>query len=124
MSQTPEPWRGQRAHTRAPARRPRQAVRSARRPPRREETDPAPGHPAMKIAMLTTAGQRCGIASYSEALVAGLRTLPDTDVQVIPIAVGEQPASHYEEQAARLNAPDVDLVHIQHESSLWGFPTP
>jgi glycosyltransferase involved in cell wall biosynthesis len=78
----------------------------------------------MKIAMLTTAGQRCGIASYSEALVAGLRTLPDTDVRVIPIAVGEQPASHYEEQAARLNAPDVDLVHIQHEFSFWGFPTP
>jgi len=78
----------------------------------------------MKIAMLTTAGQRCGIASYSEALVDGLRRLPDTDVQVVPIAVGEQPASHYEEQAARLNAPDVDLVHIQHEYSFWGFPTP
>jgi glycosyltransferase involved in cell wall biosynthesis len=78
----------------------------------------------MKIAMLTTAGQRCGIASYSAALVAGLKTLPDTDVQVIPIAVGEQPPSHYEEQAAQLNAPDVDVVHIQHEFSFWGFPTP
>jgi len=78
----------------------------------------------MKIAMLTTAEERCGIASYSAALVASLRTLPDTDVQVIPIRVGEQPASHYEEQAALLNAPDVDLVHIQHEFSFWGFPTP
>jgi len=78
----------------------------------------------MKIAMLTTVGERCGIASYSAALVSSLRALPETDVQVIPIAVGEQPASHYEAQAEQLNAPDVDVVHIQHEFSFWGFPTP
>jgi glycosyltransferase involved in cell wall biosynthesis len=78
----------------------------------------------MKIAMLTTAGERCGIASYSAALVASLKALPDTDVQVVPIRVGPQPPSHYEEQAARLNAPDVDVVHIQHEFSFWGFPMP
>jgi glycosyltransferase involved in cell wall biosynthesis len=78
----------------------------------------------MKIAMLTTAGERCGIASYSAALVASLRALPDTEVRVVPIAAGEQSASHYEEQAAQLNAPDVDLVHIQHEFSFWGFPLP
>jgi glycosyltransferase involved in cell wall biosynthesis len=78
----------------------------------------------MKIAMLTTVGPRCGIASYSAQLVASLRALPDTDVQVIPIEVGEQPPSHYETQARQLNAPDVDVVHIQHEFSFWGFPTP
>ncbi len=78
----------------------------------------------MKIAMLTTVGERCGIASYSAALVASLRALPETDVQVIPIAVGEQAASHYEAQAEQLNAPDVDVVHIQHEFSFWGFPMP
>ena len=78
----------------------------------------------MKIAMLTTVGQRCGIAAYSAQLVASLRALPDTDVEIVPIAVGEQPASHYEEQARALNAPDVDVVHIQHEFSFWGFPTP
>lgn len=78
----------------------------------------------MKIAMLTTVDQRCGIASYSAALVASLRALPDTDVEVIPIAVGEQPVAHYEAQAEELNAPDVDVVHIQHEFSFWGFPTP
>jgi glycosyltransferase involved in cell wall biosynthesis len=78
----------------------------------------------MKIAMLTTVGERCGIASYSAALVASLRALPDTDVQVVPIAVGEQPASHYEAQAEQLNAPDIDVVHIQHEFSFWDFPTP
>jgi glycosyltransferase involved in cell wall biosynthesis len=78
----------------------------------------------MKIAMLTTVGQRCGIASYSAQLVASLRALPDTDVQVIPIDAGEQPPSHYEMQARQLNAPGVDVVHIQHEFSFWGFPTP
>jgi glycosyltransferase involved in cell wall biosynthesis len=78
----------------------------------------------MKIAMLTTVGQRCGIAAYSAQLVASLRALPDTDVEVVPIDVGEQPASHYEEQARALNAPDVDVVHIQHEFSFWGFPSP
>lgn len=78
----------------------------------------------MNIAMVTTAGQRCGIASYSEALVAALRDLPDTRVRVVPIAVGEQPMSHYEAQARQLNAPDVDVVHVQHEFSFWGFPIP
>jgi len=78
----------------------------------------------MKIAMLTTVGERCGIASYSAALVASLRALPETDVEVIPISVGAQPAWHYEVQAQQLNAPGVDVVHIQHEFSFWGFPTP
>lgn len=78
----------------------------------------------MNVAMLTTADQRCGIASYSAALTAALRTLPDTSVQVVPITVGEQPPDHYQAQAARLNAPDVDVVHIQHEFSFWGFPVP
>ena len=78
----------------------------------------------MNIAMVTTAGERCGIASYSEALVAALRGLPDTNVRVIPIAVGEQPMAHYEAQARQLNAADVDVVHVQHEFSFWGFPMP
>jgi glycosyltransferase involved in cell wall biosynthesis len=74
--------------------------------------------------MVTTAGQRCGIASYSAALIAALQTLPGTDVELMAIAVGEQEPSHYEQQAAQLNASDADLVHIQHEFSFWGFPTP
>jgi glycosyltransferase involved in cell wall biosynthesis len=74
--------------------------------------------------MVTTAGQRCGIASYSAALIDALGTLPDTDVQLMPIVVGEHESSHYEQQASQLNASDADLVHIQHEFSFWGFPTP
>src|SRR5581483_6466750 len=74
----------------------------------------------MKVAMLTTVGERCGIAAYTRALIEGLKTLPDLEVVVVPITEGRQPTAHYREQAARLNAPDVDVVHIQHEHSFWG----
>lgn len=78
----------------------------------------------MNIAMVTTSGERCGIASYSAALVESLRALPETDVQVIPIVAGEQHRAHYEAQAKRLNDPAIDVVHVQHEFSFWGFPMP
>ena len=74
----------------------------------------------MKVAMLTTTGERCGIASYTRALIEGLRGLPDTEVEIIPIKEGRQPPSHYREQAEIANAPDIDVVHIQHEHSFWG----
>jgi glycosyltransferase involved in cell wall biosynthesis len=74
----------------------------------------------MKVAMLTTVGERCGIAAYTAALVEALRRMPGVDVEVTPIRPGMQPASHYVKQARRLNSPDVDVVHIQHEYSFWG----
>ncbi len=74
----------------------------------------------MKIAMLTSVGGGCGIAAYTAALVDGLRTLPDTEVVVVPISVGRQPIQHYVTQAELLNAADIDIVHIQHEHSFWG----
>lgn len=74
----------------------------------------------MRIAMLTTTGERCGIASYSAALVSELRRLPETEVEIVPLTPGKQSASHYEKQAERLNAAEVDLVHIQHEYGFWG----
>lgn len=78
----------------------------------------------MKIAMLTSVGEKCGIASYTRALVEGLRTLPGVEVAVVPIVEGRQPRAHYVAQAAVLNAPDVDCVHIQHEYSFWGTLLP
>lgn len=78
----------------------------------------------MKIAMVTTVGDRCGIASYSASLAESLRLVPETEIEVVPITVGEQPPEHYAEQAHRLNADDVDVVHFQHEFSFWGFPPP
>lgn len=74
----------------------------------------------MKIAMHTTVGDRCGIAAYTRALVDALKALPDTEVEVVPIMEGRQPKEHYLAVAGRLNATDVDVVHIQHEHSFWG----
>ncbi len=74
----------------------------------------------MKVAMLTTTGERCGIAAYTCELVANLRNLPDTTVEIVPITEGKQPKEHYIAQSEQLNAPDVDVVHIQHEYSFWG----
>lgn len=74
----------------------------------------------MKVAMLTTTGERCGIAAYTRALIDGLAMLPNTTTEVIAITEGKQPREHYIEQANRLNAPDIDVVHIQHEHSFWG----
>src|SRR5690348_12605753 len=74
----------------------------------------------MKIAMLTTTGDRCGIAAYSRALIDALQSLPDTTVELIPIQEGKQPTEHYTTQAGRLNAEEVNVVHIQHEHSFWG----
>jgi glycosyltransferase involved in cell wall biosynthesis len=74
----------------------------------------------MKVAMVTTTGERCGIAAYTRALIEGLRSLPEVEVEVIPITEGRQPTAHYVAQAERLNAPDISVVHIQHEHSFWG----
>ena len=74
----------------------------------------------MKVAMLTSVGERCGIAAYTRALVEGLRSLPDTGVDVVPVTEGKQPREHYLAQAEILNAAAVDVVHIQHEHSFWG----
>jgi glycosyltransferase involved in cell wall biosynthesis len=70
----------------------------------------------MKVAMLTTVGDRCGIAAYTRSLVEALGEF--ADIAVEPIQEGKQPLSHYQEQADRLN--QADVVHIQHEHSFWG----
>ena len=78
----------------------------------------------MKVAMVTTTGPRCGIAAYSRDLITALEQVPGIDVEVVPIVEGCQPREFYADQARRLNAPDLDVVHIQHEYSFWGsiFP--
>ncbi len=70
--------------------------------------------------MLCTTGERCGIAAYTAELIQSLCALPDTEVVVVPITPGRQPIEHYREQAALLNDPAIDVVHIQHEHSFWG----
>ena len=70
----------------------------------------------MKVAMLTSVGDRCGIAAYTASLVRALEEFAEVDV--VPILVGKQELPHYVEQAERLNSADV--VHVQHEHSFWG----
>ncbi len=73
----------------------------------------------MKIAMLTPQGTGL-ISAQTETLISQLRAMPETDVEVVPIERGRQPIAHYREQAERFNAPDIDVVHIQHDQGAWG----
>ncbi len=70
----------------------------------------------MRVSMLTTVGDNCGIAAYTRDLVAALQA--NSDVCVEPISPGRQAIAHYREQAARLN--QADVIHVQHEHSFWG----
>jgi glycosyltransferase involved in cell wall biosynthesis len=76
--------------------------------------------PVMKIAMLTTVGPGCGIATYTSSLIASLSRVEE--VRVEPIRVGRQPDAFYRDQAARLN--EADVIHIQHEHSFFGDVLP
>jgi len=70
----------------------------------------------MRVGILTTVGENCGIAAYTRELVASLDGIASVEVE--PISVGRQPVEHYREQANRLN--QADVIHIQHEHSFWG----
>ncbi len=74
--------------------------------------------------MLTTIGSDCGIAAYTRALTDSLVSSCGIEVVTVPITPGKQPLTHYEEQAAILNAPDIDVIHVQHEYSFWGGVLP
>ena len=74
----------------------------------------------MRVAMLTPTEADNSVADYARELTAGLEKLPDVQVQVVPITPGRQPVSHYIAQSEVLNAPDVDVVHIQHRYEFWG----
>lgn len=84
--------------------------------PTENRPDTSPPTKRRRVAMLTSVGDRCGIAAYTRELTAALA--PYADVTVEPISEGKQPLEHYQEQAERLNAADV--VHIQHEHAFWG----
>ena len=73
-----------------------------------------PPHGRLRLALLTSASPRCGIAAYSDRLVEALR--PHVEVDVVPVSLP------FDESLSRLNA--ADLVHIQHEYSFWGSALP
>ena len=75
----------------------------------------------MKVGMLTSVGDRCGIAYYSQDLAQGLRGLVDLEIVPVWDRVSTWEA-HLAESANRLN--ENDIVHIQHEYSFWGSVLP
>jgi glycosyltransferase involved in cell wall biosynthesis len=72
----------------------------------------------VKVALLTSDRERCGIARYSRDLYAALAPLVEVDL--VPI----HPWPPEGERLERLRA--ADIVHLQHEYSFWGtaFPPP
>lgn len=76
----------------------------------------------MKVAMFSSWQVRCGIADYAAALVAGLRTLPDTDVDVVGFDREAHPRADYARWGQALNSGQI--AHIQHEYSFFGYLLP
>lgn len=75
----------------------------------------------MKVGMLTSTDERCGIAQYTHDLCSGFGS--DVDIEVVPVRSGTDHWSSYIGQSAnRLNA--CDVVHIQHDYSFWGSILP
>ncbi|MGV3724504.1 MAG: glycosyltransferase family 4 protein [Actinomycetota bacterium] len=64
---------------------------------------------------------RCGIASYTAALVDQLRAL-GADVEVTPVPYTDRDPVRMAETIARLNA--ADLIHVQHEYTFFGGIAP
>ena len=75
----------------------------------------------MKIGMLTSTEERCGIAVYSRDLADGLRTM--VDLNIVPVWDRTSSWENYlAESSKQLN--ECDIVHIQHEYSFWGSVLP
>ena len=75
----------------------------------------------MNLAMWTSWQTRCGIASYTAALVEELQRL-DVHVDVIPIPYTDRDPSRMAETLERVN--HADLIHIQHEYTFFGGVAP
>ena len=73
----------------------------------------------MKIAMVTTWGVRCGIATYSQDLAPALAQ-EDVEVYVVRLPrFGVKSPEIMMDIAGRIPYDQVDLVHIQHEYGLF-----
>lgn len=75
----------------------------------------------MKVGMLTSSEERCGIARYSEDLAAGLKAL--VDLEIVPTWEQSEPwESYLPRSMKRLNS--CNVIHIQHDYSFWGSILP
>jgi glycosyltransferase involved in cell wall biosynthesis len=75
----------------------------------------------MKVAMWASSETRCGIATYTAALVDALRPC-EIEVDLVPVPYTDRDPEGMERTLARLNA--ADLVHIQHEYTFFGGVAP
>ncbi len=74
----------------------------------------------MKIAMVTSWREACGIADYAAALVAALRE--QVDIQVVPVQAGHRRRGYFRELGRACN--QADLAHVQHEYIYFGGRDP
>ncbi len=77
----------------------------------------------MKIALLKP-NDAYGISIQTQNLADALQELPDTEVEIFSLAVGRQPTAYYIELGAKLNAPEIDVIHLSHEYSFYGGVLP
>lgn len=76
----------------------------------------------LAVHMFSSWQVRCGIAAYAAELVAALRTLPHTTVDVVAFDRRQHPRRDYESWGEAMNGGDV--AHVQHEYSFFGYLNP
>lgn len=73
----------------------------------------------MKVAMLGSWDERCGIADYMRRLVEALRAQPTIEgVEVVPASFGAAPRPVYRAMGTAVNVGDV--AHVQHSYAIFG----
>lgn len=70
----------------------------------------------MKVSMLTTIGDRCGVATYASTLASSISDR--VDLNLVPIEAGSHDPDEYRRLADALN--EADVIHIQHEYAFFG----
>src|ERR1043165_9546135 len=70
----------------------------------------------MRVGLLTSWNERCGIAEYSRRLCAALRQR--VELEVVPATFRASPKAAYAAMGQALNAGDV--AHVQHSYAFFG----
>jgi glycosyltransferase involved in cell wall biosynthesis len=74
----------------------------------------------MNIALVYPENEPHGIADQIFRLADALDDLRETHVNTMPLVIGRQPTAYYVELAAKLNAPEIDVIHLPHEYGFYG----
>ncbi len=76
----------------------------------------------MQISMFSSWQVRCGIADYTSHLIDALRTVDDTQVNLVPFDRQTHPRADYVQWGRAMNTGT--LAHIQHEYTFFGYLFP